>query len=227
MTPLYLILLGVGVVSASPLAENLGALVPRDGLPNCDDRSQTYSGPYTDNSGTYVTSDGVTHPYKFPLVRKCWWDYFLVNQAQSFTPWEKASGNIYCTGTQSCHADILNSSQICQTHTTTISAGVSAEIEGFGVSLGIDVSDATQKCTTASDTNGCTWNDAACHTVWTQQPIVVQNGYRRQRCNWGNGDETQCLGDWTQTTPYGAASYGCGSSCTDTNACGHTDGTPC
>jgi hypothetical protein len=227
MHTLYLFVLGAAVVLASPVIDTSGALAARDSIPNCDDTSQTYAGQYTDNEGTYVTSDGVTHPWKGGLIRKCWWDYFLVSQDQSVTPWEKSSGDFWCTGTQSCHVDQLNSTQICQTHTVSISAGVSLSIEGFGASLGIDVSDASQQCITASDTTSCTWSDGGCHTVWTQQPIVVQNGYRRQRCNYGHGDQTQCLGDWTQTTPYGSANYGCGSQCSDTNTCGHTDGTPC
>jgi hypothetical protein len=31
-----------------------------------------YTGSNIEESGTYVDSDRVTHPYKFPKIRKCW-----------------------------------------------------------------------------------------------------------------------------------------------------------
>ena len=31
-----------------------------------------YTGSHIDSSGFYVKSDSVSHPYKFPKVRKCW-----------------------------------------------------------------------------------------------------------------------------------------------------------
>lgn len=55
------------------------SLVARDASSDCD--GGTYSGGYSDGSGTYVNSDSVTHPYKFPLIRKCWKDYFIVEQS--------------------------------------------------------------------------------------------------------------------------------------------------
>ncbi|GKU07925.1 hypothetical protein FLAG1_10560 [Fusarium langsethiae] len=77
----------VGVAVSGPAVPIQGLAVRQDNkLPNCDDRSQTYNGPYADNSGTYVTSDQVSHPYKFPRIRKCWWDYIVVNAAVEFTP---------------------------------------------------------------------------------------------------------------------------------------------
>ncbi|KAH7139765.1 hypothetical protein B0J13DRAFT_638734 [Dactylonectria estremocensis] len=211
----------LGAVQASP------ALKARDGVPNCDDWSQTYGGKYSDDSGTYVTSDGVSHPYKFPKVRKCWYDYFIVDAAVVDLEWQKASGNIFCTGTSTCVATKLSSAQVCQSRSTAVSANVGFEIEGFSMGLSVTLTTEESRCETASDTTACTWTDGQCHTVWTQQQVLRQNGYRRQRCNWGNGDETQCMADWTQDTPTTFINYGCGSACSDSNTCGNTDGSSC
>ena len=60
---------------ASPAA-TLQSLAKRDGINDCN--GGTYSGGYSDGQGEYVTSDSETHPYKFPAIRKCWQDYFVV-----------------------------------------------------------------------------------------------------------------------------------------------------
>lgn len=55
-------------------------LAERDGgMSDCNGGS--YSGKYSDGQGNYVTSDHISHPYKFPSVRKCWQDYFVVSQS--------------------------------------------------------------------------------------------------------------------------------------------------
>lgn len=55
-------------------------LAKRDGgMSDCN--GGTYGGKYSDNQGAYVTSDHITHPYKFPLIRKCWQDYILVSRS--------------------------------------------------------------------------------------------------------------------------------------------------
>ena len=203
------------------------AIARRDGVPDCDNDSQTYSGPYTDGQGTYVTSDGVTHPYKFPKVRKCWWDYFIVEASAELLPWQKGSGDIYCTGTERCVVQQLTGSQVCQEHSTSISAEVGLKIEDITLGVSVEVTDSESKCVVAQDATQCSWNDAQCHTVWTQQQVLKQTGYRRHRCNWGNGDETECMADWQQTTPTDMINYGCDSQCSDTNTCGNTDGQPC
>jgi hypothetical protein len=210
---------------ALPSQSGSSHLVKR-AMPDCN--GGDYAGTYADGSGTYLTSDTITHPYKFPLIRKCWQDYFLVSASNSVGPWTKSSGDIYCTGTSTCMATELTGTQHCVTKSQTISVGVSASIEGFvganfGVTFGLD----DQHCFTASDTTACSWNDGQCHTVWTQQTFNNAVGYMRKRCNWGHGDETDCMTDWSQQTPTTQVSYGCGSKCTDTNTCGHTDGTPC
>ncbi|KAH7143321.1 hypothetical protein DER46DRAFT_673546 [Fusarium sp. MPI-SDFR-AT-0072] len=216
----------VAAAQAGPAGAGQG-LAKRDGLPVCDNTSQTYGGPYSDGSGIYVTSDRISHPYKFPLVRKCWYDYFVVEASVEYTPWQKASGDIYCTGTQTCSATKLTGNSICQERSYSISTSVGSEIEGFTLGITFQSTTSKSKCVTASDNTACTWNDQGCHTIWTQQQVLRQKGYRRQRCNWGNGDETQCMDDWEQTTPSDHVSYGCGSQCTDTNDCGNTDGQPC
>jgi hypothetical protein len=190
-----------------------------------DDTSQTYSGSYTDGEGTYVTSDKKTHPYVFPLIRKCWYDYYILASTPTFLPWQKSSGNLYCTGTSSCAVTALNGTQVCQSKTSTISETVSDSIEGFGESLGVSFSLDNQQCYTASNSDACTWNDGQCHCVWTRQQVLSQVGYRRQRCNFG--DPTRCMGDWEMETPTTLTNYGCGSSCEATNPCENTNGQPC
>ncbi|VTO87732.1 unnamed protein product [Fusarium graminearum] len=117
--------------------------------------------------------------------------------------------------------------EVCQERSESVSVNVGAEIEGISLGLSFSVTESESKCVQGQDLTACTWDDGACHTVWTQQQVLKQKGYRRQRCNWGNGDETQCMDNWEQTTPSDFVDYGCGSKCTDTNTCGNTDGTPC
>jgi hypothetical protein len=199
-------------------------LAPRDDTPpDCDNTKNTYSGSYSDGEGTYVTSDRVTHPYKFPLIRKCWYDYYVVSASAEFLPWRKSSGDIYCSGTSSCSVSELNGTQVCQSVTTGISANVGAAIEGITLGVGVSISTDNQHCATASQTEACTWSDEQCHCVWTQQQVLKQVGYLRHRCNYaakgqhGKGDHTWCMKDWEMTTPTTLTNYGCGSKCTDTN----------
>ena len=66
------------VIAMPPLPAR--KLTERDGdMSDCNGGS--YGGRYSDNQGSYVTSDHVTHPYKFPAIRKCWQDYFVVDQS--------------------------------------------------------------------------------------------------------------------------------------------------
>lgn len=220
-----------------------GVLSERDSVSDCN--GGTYSGSYTDGQGTYAYSDTITHPYKFPAVRKCWHDYFVVDAKAAydfalkpiqyscadilvrFAPWEQASGDVYCTGTQTCSASFLNGTQTCQTRSESLSVSAGAAIQGITLGLSATFELSNQQCYSSSDTTACTWNDAACHVVWTQQELVNSVGYWRKRCNWGNGDETDCMSDWAMSTPTTKTNFGCGSKCGDTNPCGHTDGMPC
>ena len=143
-------------------------------------------------------------------------------------PWQKSSGDTYCTGTNTCMVASLTGTQVCQTRSETLTVEVSATIADFvsvSVSLSYELSE--QKCNSASSTTTCQWNDAQCHVVWTQQQMLKQQGYMRKRCDWGDGDETDCMTDWEVDTPTTTVNYGCGSRCQDTNPCGHTDGTGC
>ncbi|KAF7555242.1 hypothetical protein G7Z17_g2307 [Cylindrodendrum hubeiense] len=194
---------------------------------NCDNWDTEYGNKYSDDSGEYAASDSVTHPYRFPRIRKCWYDYFVNEASIEYLPWQKAAGDIYCSGTSLCTTTKLNGGQYCQSRSEAVSISVGAEIEGFSMGLSVTFTDTEEHCVTASDTTACSWNDAKCHTIWTQQQVLRQSGYRRQRCNWGNGDETQCMADWTMDTPTTFINYGCGSECTDSNACGNTDGSSC
>ncbi|EER43097.1 conserved hypothetical protein [Histoplasma capsulatum H143] len=135
-----------------------------------------------------------------------------------------------------CSAAQLNGTQVCQTRSQTVSASMGLKIDAavskgivpglfFGVEFSSSIEDS--ECYSASSTTTCTWNDKACHTVWTQQQMVLTKGYERKRCNWGNGDVTECMRSWEQNTPTTYTDYGCGSKCEDTNYCGNTNGQPC
>ena len=97
-----------------------------------------------------------------------------------------------CSGTSVCSVASLNGTQTCQSATTTLSLVVSASsITASYLTLraNADVPAAmdTQQCYTVSPTDTCTWDDAACRCVWTQQQMLGQYEYRRQRCNYRLG----------------------------------------
>ncbi|KAM0405277.1 hypothetical protein ACHAQC_000354 [Fusarium culmorum] len=122
----------LGAVLAGPAVPIQALALRQDNkFPNCDDKSQTYNGRYADNSGTYATSDKITHPYNFPLIRKCWWDYFVVEAAPELTPWQKATSNIYCTNSERCVATKMSEKSVCQERSESVSASVGVAIEGF------------------------------------------------------------------------------------------------
>ena len=54
----------------------------------------TYTGSYLDGEGTYVRCDNVSHPYVFPLIRQCWWEY-LHFKAKSSTRFGSKLTDIY------------------------------------------------------------------------------------------------------------------------------------
>ncbi|KAH7198340.1 uncharacterized protein B0J16DRAFT_392044 [Fusarium flagelliforme] len=205
--PLLISSLFLGIASATPALPVHELAVRADQLPSCDDKSKPYNGRYKDGQGNY--------------------DYYIVEANKEVLPWQKASGNRYCTGTTTCSITQLTGKSVCKERSESISASVGVDIEGFKMGVEFTVTSSESRCVQATDTTQCVWSDQQCHTIWTQQHILRQKGYRRQRCDWGNGDETQCMGNWEQTTPSDDVNYGCGSKCTDTNACGHTDGTPC
>lgn len=89
----------------------------------------------------------------------------------------------------------------------------------FGISAGYTLSLTTEGCYAATNTNACQWNDGGCHTIWTQQQLLKQNGYLRQRCNDGqkknnNKVITHCMADFeTDNTPTQLTNYACGAQC--------------
>ncbi|KAF8847255.1 hypothetical protein BDZ45DRAFT_537428, partial [Acephala macrosclerotiorum] len=179
-----------------------------------------YAGSYTDGSGTYISSDSVTHPYKFPRIRKCWYDYYVVNASLYNGAWRKSTGDILCSGTFTCTVSSLNGTEYCQTRTNEVSIEIGLESPGIsaedgGPTFGIDYTTAlsTTGCYSASDTKACQWSDGGCHNVWTQQQILKQLGYTRQVCDWGNGAETECMLDIEIDTPTALTNYECGAEC--------------
>ena len=53
-----------------------------------------YTGAYKDGQGVFVKRENVTHPYIFPLVRQCWWEYYSIQGEVFFTPWKQAGGQL-------------------------------------------------------------------------------------------------------------------------------------
>ncbi|KUJ10069.1 uncharacterized protein LY89DRAFT_562549, partial [Mollisia scopiformis] len=190
----------------------------------CDQPSGTlYTGTYTDGSGTHITSDRVTHPYKFPKIRKCWYDYYVVNASLVNAPWRKSTGDIYCTGTYTCTVSALNGTEFYQIRTSGISINVGLKSPDVTVSAGdgreaevglfYTVQLSTTGCYSATYENQCQWNDGQCHNVWTSQQILKQVGYERQVCNWSNGGVTECMADIEIDTPTTYVNYECGAEC--------------
>ncbi|KAK5102467.1 hypothetical protein LTR70_000323 [Exophiala xenobiotica] len=178
------------VTLAAPAASNPGvtsSLSPRAVIQDCE-AGGDYAGTYTDGSGTYTVSDSVRRGIGW----KCWNDYYAVNQKTYMAPWVKSTGEIYCTDTSTCSAGLVNGTQYCLTKSTQISASISLAIaEFFTGGLSITSSWDEQNCYSGSIATTCTWDDDACHTVWTQQELVEQVGYKRLRCNRGDGDQTE------------------------------------
>ena len=77
-------------------------ILPITAIPDCSGgihkgrmiTSPSYTGRYQDGQGTYVTRDNETHPYVFPIKRKCWWDYYTIEGEVFFTPWVEANGDL-------------------------------------------------------------------------------------------------------------------------------------
>ena len=82
------VLLSVMVLALSPCiagpTSSSTSLSERGAVADCN--GGTYSGSYTDGQGTYAYSDTITHPYKFPAIRKCWRDYFVVSANTAYGP---------------------------------------------------------------------------------------------------------------------------------------------
>ncbi|KAK6848827.1 hypothetical protein PG995_012660 [Apiospora arundinis] len=223
LNTIFLMALTVAAAPSTPGAH----LETRGDIKDCDNTKNNYSGGFSDGQGTYVSSDQVSRPMKGGLIRKCWYDYFVVEAQAALDPWKQASGEQHCVKGQSCSVASLAGGQTCQSRSTTVSVEVGLKIEEF--TLGVSVSTTTEKskCTSASNTSQCSWTDGGCHVVWTQQQVLQQKGYRRQRCNFGHGDETQCMANWDMRTPTTMINYGCGSKCGDQNTCGNTNGKAC
>ncbi|KAG4415523.1 hypothetical protein IFR04_011335 [Cadophora malorum] len=169
-----------------------------------------YTGSHIDSSGFYVKSDSVSHPYKFPKVRKCWYDYYVTNASLYNAPWRKSSGDTYCDDTQTCTVSMLTGTEVCQSRTDGVDVNVGLEfIKIVAAIFGIEyhVSLSKTACYTASNTTACAWDDGGCHTVFTSQQLLKQTGYRRKRCNWGDGDETECMADIEINTPTDLTTY--------------------
>ncbi|KAI5456847.1 hypothetical protein BGZ63DRAFT_408319 [Mariannaea sp. PMI_226] len=203
-------------VQSSPIhGPNDSDLVSRDAVPDCQDWSSPYKGGYADGSGTYGLSNGVTHPYVFPAIRKCWYDFFVVKADTYFLPWERNSGKVYCTKSERCSISKTLGKSHCKTQSISVAGNVGITLLGQTLGVTVTITNDDQKCNSADDATSCSWNDGGCHVIWSQQEIFRQTGYRRKRCNYGHGDQTMCMENWEQNTPTTRVNYGCGSKCSD------------
>ncbi|KAK7402462.1 hypothetical protein QQX98_011789 [Neonectria punicea] len=84
----------------------------------------------------------------------------MASRILEYLPWQKATGDIYYTGTANCVATQLTGSHMCQTRSESISANVGFEVEGFSMGLSVTVTNEESRWETASDTTTCTWKDA-------------------------------------------------------------------
>lgn len=72
------------------------------GIPDCSGgihkghmlQNIPYTDSYQDGEGTYVSRDNTSHPYVFPLIRECWWEYFTFQAEVFYTPWQQANGDL-------------------------------------------------------------------------------------------------------------------------------------
>jgi len=144
------------------------------------------------------------------------YDYYVTNASLYNGPWRKSSGDTYCDDTQTCTVSMLTGTEVCQSRTDGVDVNVGLEfIKIVAAIFGIEyhVSLSKTACYTASNTTACAWDDGGCHTVFTSQQLLKQTGYRRKRCNWGDGDETECMADIEINTPTDLTTYQCGAMC--------------
>jgi hypothetical protein len=195
-----------------------------------------YTGAYADGSGTYIGSDSVTKPYEFPWIRKCWYamhgcrksliyanhdryEYYLMSSSLYEADWRLSTGEIHCEGTSACTTTEFNGTEFCQTRSTTVSVKIGIKSALLGVNAGYSLTLTSEGCYAATNTNACQWADGGCHTIWTQQQLLKQVGYIRQRCNDGqrkNNEKviTHCMADFeTDNTPTELTNYACGAAC--------------
>jgi hypothetical protein len=87
-----------------PLVFSLFAIIscfvqPTVGLYDCSSglrngrliQNKTYRGCYHEGQGVLAATVNVTHPYVFPIFRKCYVELWNVNGALLTAPWEQAS----------------------------------------------------------------------------------------------------------------------------------------
>jgi hypothetical protein len=59
------------------------------------DSSIKYQGCFQENHGSKLKIVNVTHPYVFPIFRKCWEEIWAVQAEASTTPWAQFSDTLY------------------------------------------------------------------------------------------------------------------------------------
>lgn len=154
-----------------------------------------------------------------------------LRRSERMQPWYRLSGNFNCGNSTQCTSGKLQQSQYCETRSKGIDLGLSIAVEGVKitgtgvVALRLD----KQRCTMNQVNDGCMWNDKLCHTVWIQQEMLKTTGYIIRQCDTHTTKKVvpRCMTNYRIDTPTPRVSTSCDFQCSDTNNCGHIDGTPC
>lgn len=199
------------------------SLIKRAAPNDCSKAGKYYNPGLDEQKGNiYVKSDSVRHGAGW----KCWNDYFIVPGwvTESKKPWTRIDsseryGNVDWR--------ITKDQSTCKTKTWEVGGAVSfAEVlKILSVEASGRYSQAVQECESSGVSTTCSWRTSGCHVAWSQQKTTTQRGYKRQRCNKGGGDYTDCMSDWGADVTYEILS--CDSPCSDTNKCGNTNGKKC
>lgn len=140
----------------------------------------------------------------------------------TFAPgdWTHA-GDIDCGSTQTCASGNQAAKQQCTSWSIAVGFKEEVGVELAGTKLGFTMEETVtyenQKCTTATSTNTCTWNDQKCHSTWSSTVQQIDHGYIRRQCNFPGQPKnvTQWSKDLDQTKATDRTEWGCAASCQD------------
>lgn len=175
---------------------------------------------YPDGSGTYVRTDDV-HKYGFlGTGDKCWTDLFYVSSEDKTTDWKKET-SLNCGSTTECVLGLDHGIDTCTAWSISVTAGAEADIlKGIlSVSGSVTTENSGSQCVSVTTSATCTWQDTACHSIWTSQIVKVNHGYIRRRCDFhdGKGDRTVWSKDLDITEQAHGLNLGCNADCSATS----------
>jgi hypothetical protein len=88
-----------------------------------------------------------------------------------------------------------------------------ADIIKVSSGIGVTITKGTVGCKTTSTTNTCTWNDKACHALWTSNVVMRHYNYVRRRCGSKGNDRTVWSYDFDIDDPQDDTRLGCAATC--------------